>query len=366
MKINYKINNFVHKIYIKKQISSYILNDIERLNSDRKILLICDGNVNKKFINNIVSNLKIKGLQISIAEVNGGKVKKNEKLLFKLIDILIEKKFTKKSILMSIGGGVVGDVSGLAASLYLRGIIYLHIPTTMTAIIDSCLGGKTAINYKKIINSIGNYYHSHSVYISLDIIRNLPEREYLSGFPEILKCALISKKRFFLNFLLKNNKKIIMRKESVVKKICYETLKIKISFFLKDINEQNKRLMLNFGHTFAHAIEMATDIYKKEYFRHGEAVGLGVLCEIYYSNKNRNSLFKLVENFLYKLNLPTRINNKNINKIKLQSDIYKYLYLDKKKIGKHPRYISLKSIGKPKIGNLENDTLINETILNII
>ena len=78
MKINYKINNFVHKIYIKKQISSYILNDIERLNSDRKILLICDGNVNKKFINNIVSNLKIKGLEISIAEVNGGKVKKND------------------------------------------------------------------------------------------------------------------------------------------------------------------------------------------------------------------------------------------------------------------------------------------------
>ena len=86
--------------------------------------------------------------------VSGSKINKNKKFLFKIIDKLIEKKFTKKSVLLSCGGGVVGDVSALASSLYLRGMIYYHIPTTMTAIVDSCLGGKTGINYKNIINSI--------------------------------------------------------------------------------------------------------------------------------------------------------------------------------------------------------------------
>ncbi len=365
-KIKYNINNLPRNIYFDKDILKFILYDIEKLNSDRKILLIFDKNVDSKFIKNTLAGLKIKGSKVIVAEAEGNKIKKNEKLLFKILDIFIKNKFTKKSVLICIGGGVIGDVSGLAASLYLRGMLYFNIPTTMTSIVDSCIGGKTAINYKNIINSIGNYYHPNAIYISTQLIKKIPNREYIAGFPEILKCALISKKKGFLKFLIKNKVKILNRDEKFLKKICYETIKTKISFFINDVYEQKERLMLNFGHTFAHAIEMSTDISKKDFYRHGEAVGLGILCELYYSNKKENKIFVIVEKFLKELNLPTKINFNKIGKNILHSNIYKSLYLDKKRINKFPRYISLKSLGNPKIENLDNDTLINETILKIL
>ena len=366
MKINYQINKSSKFVYFDKDILKHILKDIEKLNSDRKILLIFDKKVETNFIKNILSGLKIKGSKVIAAQAEGNKLKNNEKLLFKIIDIFMQNRFTKKSVLICIGGGVLGDVSGLAASLYLRGILYLNIPTTMTSIIDSCIGGKNAINYKNIINSLGTYYHPNSVYISSSLIKKLPEREYLAGFPEILKCALITKKKTFLKYLLKNKQNILIRNEKVLSKICLETLKIKISFFINDVFETDQRLMLNLGHTFAHAIEMSTDNFEKDFYRHGEAVGLGILSELYYSNQKEGKLYNITKEFLTSLNLPTKINSNKLNKKILHQNIYKYLYLDKKRVAKYPRYINLKSLGAPIIGNLDNDTLINETILKLI
>jgi 3-dehydroquinate synthase len=124
----------------------------------------------------------------------------------------------------------------------------------MTAIIDSCIGGKTAINYNNIINSVGTYYHPKSVFIFKNIIDNLPEREFLAGIPEIIKCGLI-KKSNILKDLKKNHLDIKKRDFKLLKKIIYETLKVKIFFFKNDIYEKNTRLNLNFGHTFGHAME---------------------------------------------------------------------------------------------------------------
>ena len=124
--------------------------------------------------------------------------------------------------------------------------------------------------------------------------------------------------------------------------------------------------MLNFGHTFAHAIEMSTDISKNDFYRHGEAVGLGILWNYIIQIKKKNKIFEIVEKILRDLNLPTKINFNKIRKNLLHSNIYKSLYLDKKRINKFPRYISLKSLGKPKIDKFDNDTLINETILKIL
>ena len=112
--------------------------------------------------------------------------------------------------MLSCGGGVVGDVSALASSLYLRGLIYFHIPTTMTAVVDSCLGGKTGINYNNIINSFGNYYHSKNVFISKNVLELIPKREFLSGIPEIIKCGLINDKKI-LNLLKFNKDKLLKR-----------------------------------------------------------------------------------------------------------------------------------------------------------
>ena len=139
----------------------------------------------------------------------------------------------------------------------------------MTAIIDSCIGGKTGINYKGIINSIGTYYHSKRVYISKNILNLLPKREFLAGIPEIIKCGLIHKKSILTK--LNNKNKILKKDFPYIARIIKSTLRTKIAFFKNDISEENKRLRLNFGHTFAHAIEMALQFEKGNEIRHGEA-----------------------------------------------------------------------------------------------
>ena len=344
--ITYKIDNTINKVVISENIEKKLLKDLTLLKSDKKALFIYDENIDKKFITEILGKIKLSGCRLIIQKIQGDKKNKTLKNLLKLFDILLKNKFSKKSVIISCGGGVIGDMCGLLSSLYLRGTYYFHIPSTMTAIVDSCIGGKTAINYKGIINSMGNYYHPNRVYISFKILKNLPNREYYSGFSEILKCGLI-KKNNILRILLKDNQKIVNREFNTLSKLILESLKTKISFFINDIKENNKRLFLNFGHTFAHAIEMATDkCIKKDFLRHGEAVGVGMLCEILLSNNNihkKTELIKICENLLKKYNLPILINLPNkVSLQNFQNEVYKNIFLDKKRVNKNPRYIFLK------------------------
>ena len=366
MILSYKINDETNKIYIKKNINTSILKEFDRLYSDKKIMLVYDQNVSTKIVKNILGNLKLSGCKIITLKLTGSKINKSPKTLFKIIDYLIDNKFTKKSVLISLGGGVIGDISGLASSLYLRGLIYMHIPTTITAIVDSCIGGKCAINYREIINSLGAYYHPKSVFIDLSIVTDMPEREYLAGIPEILKYGLIKNKNiieylvFYKNLILKRNHKIL-------EKLIYFSLQTKLFFFVDDIFETDKRLNLNFGHTFAHAYEMSTQkIFGKETIRHGEAVGIGMLSEILYSNNGKkNEIYIKCKKILESYDLPSNLILRN-SKSNLMDLTYKYIFLDKKKISKFPRYIKLTKIGEPKILEMKNMNLINDVLFEMI
>ena len=377
MNIKYKINDseyFVsfykdsinNKLLKKKKSKSKIFRDLKKLKHDKKILLVIDKKIEKKIINNLIKDIDAPGLKLIILFIEGSKKNKNLKTLFKIIDRLFVNKFTKNSVLISCGGGVIGDVSGLSASLYLRGLNYLHIPTTMTAIIDSCIGGKNGINFKNLINSLGTYFHPQNVYILKSIIKYQPQREYLSGIPEIIKCGLINRSNL-LNYI-KNKNKVLEKNFSFVSKMIKETLVTKIKFFKNDIAEKDKRLMLNFGHTFAHAIESALDNNlkdKKEILRHGEAVGLGLLCEIYYCN-GENKIFNEVRDLLSLYSLPINLKKINVDKDFLIKEIFKFIFYDKKKIGRNPRYINLQKIGSPKIDELKNHKRILQTIENVL
>ena len=376
MHIKYYINKVENRIVfcpdneglniVKKNISSMVLaGDLSRLYPNQKILLIIDKKINKRITKYLIHELKISNPKMTIMTVSGNKNNKNMKLLFKIIDNLFNKNFTKKSVIISCGGGVVGDVSALASSLYLRGLIHFHIPTTMTAIIDSCIGGKTGINYKGIINSIGTYYHSKRVYISKNIINLLPKREFLAGIPEIIKCGLIHKKSILTK--LNNKNKILKKDFPYIARIIKSTLRTKIEFFKNDISEENKRLRLNFGHTFAHAIEMALQFEKVNEIRHGEAVGIGLLCEIYYAfGKNKD--FLLTKKLLEKYKLPTNLRNfiKKDKFKKIESKIYQNIFLDKKRINTFPRYIKLFKIGNSNISEMRDFDRIKDTIKKII
>ena len=368
--ISYEIDKQEHKVYYSKNVEDNLVNDIQSLHSDRKVLFIYDRNISKKFILNIKTKLKLTGNLIFFKKVYGQKKNKNLKTLLSLFDELVKNKFTKNSVIISCGGGVVGDLSGLLSSLYLRGTIYFHIPSTMTAIVDSCIGGKTGINHKGIINSFGNYYHPKRVYISQKIIEELPEREYFSGFAEIIKCGLIGNRNIIR--ILQKDKFLFKRKKiNTISKVILETLKTKIKFFKDDVREQNQRLILNFGHTFAHAIEMATDKhFKNDYLRHGEAVGLGMLCEIMMSqNTNRknnsNNVYYMTKQLLKKYNLPTKLKIPNKLNRKIHSGIYEGVFLDKKIKNKYPRFISLKKICSPKIEEIKDFGALNDSIYKI-
>ncbi len=363
-KLTYNIQNENFFIHINNKIENTILKEIESINSDNKIFFVYDSHINPKIIKNLTKFLRKTGNIIITKRLKGNKSNKNRKQLFEIIDNLIKEKFTKKSILLSMGGGVVGDLSALAASLYLRGLIYFHVPTTMTSIIDSCIGGKTGINYNNVINSIGNYYHAKSVFIDFNIIKDLPEREYNAGISEILKCCIINK-GLDMNFLKKNKKLIFEKNMSLIKKLIFFALKTKIKYFKNDVFEKNKRLNLNFGHTFAHAIEMSMTKNKKEIFRHGEAVGLGMLCELRVANKYK--LYKNLSIILKELNLPIQIKVNSIEeKTLLQNKIYKNVFLDKKRINKNPRYIHINNIGNCSIKELTNYHKINDVIFDLI
>ena len=201
--ITYKVEDEKYKVIYSKDIIDRIIKDIRDLKSDQKILFIYDKNIKKKFIENIKTKLKLTGNIVYFKQLEGKKVNKNLTNFLNLFNTLIKNKFSKNSLVISCGGGVIGDMCGLVSSLYLRGTIYFHIPTTMTAIVDSCIGGKTGINYKGIINSLGNYYHPNIVYISEKVIDDIPDREFFSGFAEIIKCGLIGNKKI-LDLLIKD------------------------------------------------------------------------------------------------------------------------------------------------------------------
>ena len=375
-KINYSIDNKTYDVIFTDNILYQLNSKFSKIKSDKKICLVYDENINGKIISELSKGLKTTGSIVFKKKIQSQKKNKNINVVIKLIEELNNNKFTKKSVIVACGGGVVGDLCGLVGSLYLRGMIFVNIPTTMTSMVDSCIGGKTAVNHKNIINLIGSYYHPEVVFIYYDLLKTLPPREYLAGLSEVIKCGLISNNGVIKN-LEKNKSKFLNRDKKFLSEIVLKTLKTKSSFFKNDIYENNKRLFLNFGHTFAHAIEMATDkISSKDFLRHGEAVALGIISEIVMSFLETKSISKkkkiyknleIVKNILNELSLPTKLTfSQNINSQELQKKIYFYVFKDKKRISEKPRYINFEDTGKLNAREVNNFDNINKVIYYLI
>lgn len=363
MIIKYKVYDQSLKIILAKKILNNILNDLKNLNSDKKLLFIYDKKIDEQVIKNFAINLKTSGCSVYFLELTGNKIHKSEKTLLRIIDFLISKKFTKNSVILSCCGGVIGDISSMASSLYLRGMIYLHIPTTITSIIDSCIGGKTGINYRGLINSLGTYYHAKSIYISEEILKKIPSREYYSGLPEIIKYGLIRKNSILRN--LNNNQILFERRDfNFLSKLITESLKTKIHFFSKDVYEKNERLSLNFGHTFAHAIEVQNKYSKR--INHGEAVIMGMMMATKLSyQKKLCSIQTLneIEEIFIKNNLKYKI--KSYYKKFEYNKLIKYMANDKKNNDSKINFILLKKIGETCRPNSHKISLNNlERYLN--
>jgi len=308
-----------------------------------KCLLVIDSKISKTFIKKIISSFSQK--KVNYHFFNASEVNKNQSSVNKILTILLKKNFHRNDCLISIGGGITGDTSGFAASIFKRGIKFINIPTTLLAQVDSSIGGKTGINSIHGKNLIGSFYQPSLVLSDINFLKTLPKRELICGYGEILKHALISDKKFFL-YLDKNGQRILNLQTPFIQKAIHKSCLIKKRVIELDEKENNLRKILNFGHTFAHAYE-ATLKYSKK-LNHGEAVILGINSANKFSLKN-NLLsikeFKLIQNHLIKFNLPIKL-KKHFTKKNL-NEIIKFMEKDKKNNSKKINLVLLRKIGQP-------------------
>ena len=311
-----------YQIHIKgKNYSKTIFN--KNIGKNNKVLIVTDSGVPKKHIRKIKDIITCK--KINVLTLNQGEKSKSLASFQKIMNMLFTMSFDRSDSLIALGGGVVGDITGFCAATYLRGINYIQVPTTLLAQVDSSVGGKTAINVPQGKNLIGSFYNPKFVLISTDFLKTLPQKQYESGLGEVIKYAFIGNKKL-KKIIEENSKKITERNEKILKTIIEESIKTKSKIVTKDEKEDGIRAILNFGHTFGHAIE-AHHGYKR--ITHGAAITMGMVIAA------KVSLF---EGHIKDYHLENIINV--IKSLGLKADHKKYKYSDLKKYMKIDKKVS--------------------------
>jgi 3-dehydroquinate synthase/shikimate kinase/3-dehydroquinate synthase len=336
-------------------IGNNVINKITKILKENSInfnqcLIVIDSKVPKKLINKILKLLPKN--KITIYFFTASEANKNQNSINKILSVLLKKNFNRNDCLLAIGGGITGDISGFAASIFKRGIQFVNMPTTLLSQVDSSIGGKTGINTKYGKNLIGAFYQPSLVISDINFLKTLPKREVICGYGEILKHALIADKKFF-KYLDKNGAKILNLKSPYIEKSIYLSCSIKKKIVEKDEKESGLRKILNFGHTFAHAYEATLGYSKK--LNHGEAVILGIKTATKFSllNKILNiKEFEFIDKHLNELKLPREI-KKNFSKNNLNK-ILSFMKKDKKNSTEKINLVLLKKIGF-SIYNLQFD-----------
>ena len=343
-KLKVKNLNSNYSVIIGINILNQISSQIKEICPDaQKIALVVDKNVPTKFkvkLKNYLKKYKLYIFEYTVNEKFKSLINVN-----KLVEKCLANNFNRNDILVSLGGGILGDYSAFAASIIKRGINFINIPTTLLAQVDSSIGGKTGVNSPRGKNLIGSFYQPKLVFSDIELLKSLPHRELVCGFAEILKHSLILKSNFF-NWLKNNSYALLKnRNPNLLKKAIIESCKIKLHFVNKDIYEKNIRMILNFGHTFAHAIE-AQNKYSKR-INHGEAVIMGMMMatKLSYLKKKCNlNTLKELENIYNSNNLKYDI--KKFFKKSEYKKIANYKTADKKNNDKKINFILLKKIGQ--------------------
>lgn len=252
-------------------VGSGLEDTIFELVGDRKPVIVTDSEVYALYKDRINNLLPLAEKFI----VRSGERSKSENTLFDLIEFMIEKEIDRSGIILAIGGGVVGDVAGFAASIYLRGIEYIQVPTTLLAQVDSSVGGKTAINVDNVKNAVGTFYQPKAVVCDVEYLNTLDEREIISGIGEIVKTACLDEELFL--FVEKNLEKLMALDKEVIMEGVERCINIKADIVEQDERDNKSiRNQLNLGHTLGHAMEISTRFLPKS---HGEYVLIGIYYE---------------------------------------------------------------------------------------
>tara|TARA_B100001057_G_scaffold249820_1_gene250098 strand:- start:642 stop:1736 length:1095 start_codon:yes stop_codon:yes gene_type:complete len=362
MKLFVKTKNKKYPIYFGEN-SCFKIKKIlieNKINS-KKLMIIYDRNIPNKIISKF--NIKIKKEKHIFLKLNFNERIKNLNTVKKILDILGRNNFSRNDCLISMGGGIAGDICGFAASVYKRGLKFVNIPTTLLSQVDSSIGGKTGVNNFLGKNMIGTFCQPNLVITDIIFLRSLPKREMICGYAEILKHALISDKKFFI-FLKDHYKDILNLRPSIIKKAIFKSCKIKKAIVEKDEREGNLRKTLNYGHTFAHAFESTLGYTNK--LNHGEAVLLGILTASKFSKEEKlltKQELEMIENHIEELkynNLKNYFDKNSINKI------LNFMIKDKKNYSEKINLILLRKIAKPVLNNTYSPIKVKKFLNTLI
>lgn len=245
-----------------------------------KFVIITDSNVKKIYGNKLKNNLEKKGFDVKLLSFRAGEKSKNPEKAIAIGKQLARMNIDRGYVILSLGGGVVGDLSGFVASFYKRGVDYIQIPTTLLSQVDSSIGGKTGVNISEGKNLLGYFYHPKMILVDIAMLTTLSRQEFKNGIAEIIKYAMISDSNLF-KFLEENISKILLKDPKICLKVIKKCCQIKAQIVEKDPKEKGLREILNYGHTIGHAIETKTN-YR---ISHGRAVSLGMIYEGRISSK---------------------------------------------------------------------------------
>lgn len=332
---------------VRNELNDFLTNHLPGLT---RILIITDETVGKLHLQELQNVLT--SWDPIIFTAPSGEAAKTFEVFYNALTTALEFGLDRKSVILSFGGGAVGDLAGFVAASYMRGIPFIQIPTTILAH-DSAVGGKVAINHPIGKNMIGAFYQPEAVFYDLEWLKTLPIQEIRSGFAEVIKHALISDPDFY-KWLLENIHDLQRMEPELLADSLIKGIQIKNSFVSQDERETGVRAYLNFGHTLGHAIESELGYGK---FTHGEAVMIGMVYALRLSNQllglsfNVNEFIQWVSSLGYETNLPNQLSfDRLLSKMKQ----------DKKAFGNSYRFVLLQKIGQPKLLEVSENVLLEE------
>jgi len=294
-----------------------VIDDLPKLEFDNKVAIVTNPTVAGFHLKKALES--IKAPLVEVIEVPDGEEYKTMDTVLFILDKLFQEKFDRKSTLIALGGGVIGDMTGFSASMYQRGINFIQMPTTLLSQVDASVGGKTGVNNKYGKNLIGAFYQPKAVYIDPRFLDTLPAREFSAGVAEAIKMAVMFDREFF-NFFKSSD---LSNKDKVIEVIA-KSVKLKADVVNQDEKESGVRAVLNYGHTFGHVVENLTNYTK---YLHGEAVAIGMVMANELAVKlnllSQNEADEIKE-LLEKNSLPTNFEIENVE------DFYEHFFLDKK------------------------------------
>jgi len=342
-KIMVNLGERSYQIFISHNWLSSLGETMKSVGLSGKILIVTNPKIKNLYGERVFESIKNSGFEADIFEIPDGEIFKNLDTVSKIYDYLIEKEYSRQGILVALGGGVVGDITGFAAATYMRGIRFVQVPTSLIAMVDSSVGGKTGVNHPKEKNLIGSFHQPSLVFIDTILLDTLPFDEFRGGLAEVVKHGIIKEKPFF-DFLQDKMSRILDIRKDEILRIVKTSCKIKRDVVEEDEKEKGIRAILNYGHTIGHAIESLTNFSE---FKHGEAVAIGMMSASFIAKEMEilsEIALQKIWALIKKIGLPYKISN-NIS----PEDIILQLNKDKKVKDGKVRFVLPTAIGKVTI-----------------